>query len=165
MKTQLTRFALTFAAVILMLVIAGPAVAETQTFHDQSPFSILVPCANGGTGELVEGIAKINAVLSSTEDGAGGFHVHINLKFRGAGLGTVTGDTYRYHADIPEIFIDRLNETAGGAFNAAITYRVDVIGTGDAPTFSVDGHAQITVNANGVVTMEKGDFTLNETCR
>jgi hypothetical protein len=167
MKKNLVPFGLTlFAAALLLLVGAGSAAAETQTFRSQESFSIFVPCANGGLGETVQGIAKVHAVFGVTEDGAGGFHVHAQVKYRGSGLGDVTGDTYRFHADVPEFgfFADRLNETAGGAFNAAITFSIDVLGMGDAPSLRVTAHAQITVNANGVVTMEKGDFVPVETC-
>ena len=166
MNKNLVRLGLPLlAAALLLLVAAGPAAAETQTFRDQTTFSILVPCANSGAGELVEGIARIHAVFGVTEDGAGGFHLHSSFKVRGAGLGAVTGDTYRFHAEEPTIFFgDRVNDPAGPGFNASITFRIDVIGTGDAPTFSVDAHAQITVNANGEVTMERGDLTTNETC-
>lgn len=166
MKKNMARFGFAlFAAMLLTLVAAGPAAAATQTFRTQENFSIFVPCANGGAGELVEGIARVHVVIIENEDGAGGAHFHFSAQYRGAGLGTVTGDTYRFHADTPAIFIgNRVNATAGGAFNAAITYKVDVIGTGSAPTFTADAHAQITVNANGVTTMEKGDFTVTETC-
>jgi hypothetical protein len=166
MKKNLVRFGLTlFAVALLMIAGAGSAAAETQTFRDQGPFSVFVPCANGGAGELVEGLVKVHVVFGTTEDGAGGFHAHVQVKLQGAGLGSVTGDTYRLHADIPEIFYDRLNEGAGGSFNAALNYGVDAIGMGDAPTYRLDAHAQITVNANGVVTMEKGDpFFETETC-
>jgi hypothetical protein len=165
MKTHL-RFALTFAAAaLLLLAAAGPAAAETQTFRSQESFSIFVPCANGGLGEAVEGIAKVHAVFGVTDDGAGGFHLHTQFMLHGAGLGMVTGDTYRLHADVPEIdLFARLNETAGGAANAAFDVNIDLIGMGTAPSFHVTGHFQGTVNANGVVTMEKGSFDVVETC-
>jgi hypothetical protein len=164
-KKNLVRFGLTFcAAALLMFISAGPAAASTQTFREQSSFSVFVPCANGGSGELVEGIVKVHVVFGITEDGAGGFHAHVQVKLQGAGLGTETGDAYRLHADIPEIFFDRLNENAGGSYNAALDYSVDAIGMGDAPTYSLNAHAQVTINANGVVTMEKGDLTPVETC-
>jgi hypothetical protein len=166
MKKNLVRFGLTlFAAALLMLVGAGSASAATQTFHDQGPFSVFVPCANGGAGELVEGLVKVHIVVGITDDGAGGFHAHTQVKLQGAGLGSVTGDTYRLHADIPEIFFDRFNVGAGGSHNAALNYGIDAIGMGDAPTYRLTARAQITVNANGVVTMEKGSpFLETETC-
>ena len=167
MKNHVTRLALTLAAAAtLILAAAAPAAAATQTFRDQTTFSVFVPCANGGNGEVVEGLARVNVVFGTTDDGAGGFHAHTQVKLQGAGLGSETGDTYRYHADIPEIFYDRLNQTAGGGFNAALNFSVEVIGTGSgASTYTLSSNAMITINANGVVTMEKGSpFFVVETC-
>jgi hypothetical protein len=164
MKAIFTRCALTFAAAaVLMLGSAGAAAAETQTFRDQSPYSLFVPCANGGAGETVDGLLKVHVVLGETADGAGGFHLHAQVKLQGVGIGTVTGDSYRLHADEPFIFVgDRINDTAGGAFNGAISFNVDAIGMGDAPNFHGTFRFQVTENANGVLTMEKGVMT--ETC-
>jgi hypothetical protein len=167
MKSQITRLALPLAAAaLLVLVAAAPAAAATQTFRDQTTFSIFVPCANGGSGEVVEGLARVNVVFGTTDDGAGGFHAHAQVKLQGAGLGSETGDTYRFHADVPDIFFDRLNQTAGGAYNASLNFGVEVIGTGSgSSTYTLSSNAMITINANGVVTMEKGSpFITVETC-
>ena len=165
MKAQLPRFALTFAAAaILILAIAAPATAATQTFHTQDNFSVFVPCANGGSGESVDGIVKVHAVFGVTDDGAGGSHLHLNIKLQGVGIGSVTGDSYRLHADFPELLFipERENDNAGGSFNGAFNFNVDAIGMGDAPNFHGTFRLQVTFNANGVQTMEKGVFT--ETC-
>lgn len=156
MKAQLTRFALTFAAAaILMFAIAGPAAAETQTFRSQTSFSIFVPCANGGLGENVDGILKEHDVFGITEDGAGGFHAHLQIKLQGVGIGAVTGDSYQMKADVPFIFFDRLNDNAGGSSNFSFNFGLDAIGMGDAPNFHSTFRVQGTMNANGVVTMDK----------
>ncbi|HYQ83712.1 MAG TPA: hypothetical protein VEP28_06865, partial [Rubrobacter sp.] len=94
MKRNLVRSGLTlFAMALLMIAGAGSAAAATQSSRELTPISIFVPCANGGAGELVEGIVRRHVVTGITEDGAGGFHVHTSLQDRGALLGTVTGDT------------------------------------------------------------------------
>jgi hypothetical protein len=167
MKRNLLRLGLSLAAATLLIfATAAPAAAATQTFRDQTTFSIFVPCANGGNGEVVEGIAKVLVVVGTTDDGAGGFHAHTQVKLQGAGLGTETGDTYRFHADIPDIFFDRLNDTAGGGHNASLNFGIEVIGTGSgSSTYTLSSNAMITVNANGVITMEKGSpFVVVETC-
>ncbi len=164
MKSHVTRAMTLVGAVLLVLAAAAPAMAATQVIHDQGTFSVYVPCANGGLGETVEGLVKVRIVLVETDDSAGGFHGHFNAKLQGAGFGQVTGDTYRLHSDIPFIFATRLNDTAGGAENFAIDYSVDAIGMGDAPNFHLRARAQITINANGDVTMQKGDLVPEETC-
>ncbi|HYU32998.1 MAG TPA: hypothetical protein VEW48_12615 [Thermoanaerobaculia bacterium] len=165
MKKNLVRFGLTlFAVALLMIVSAGSAAAETQTFRDQTNFTIFVPCANGGLGEDVDGILKVHAVFGITDDGAGGSHLHLNFKLQGVGIGSVTGDSYQLHADFPEfeIFPERANDNAGGSSNIGINIGVDAIGMGDAPNFHATFRFQGTMNANGVITMEKGLIT--ETC-
>jgi hypothetical protein len=165
MKKNLVRFGLTlFAAALLMLVGAGSANAATQTFRDQINYSIFVPCANGGAGESVDGIVKVHAVFGTTDDGAGGTHLHLSVKLQGVGIGAVTGDSYRLHADFPEVIFlpERENDNAGGSMNGAFNFNVDAIGMGDAPNFHGTFRIQVTYNANGVLTMEKGVFT--ETC-
>ncbi len=163
MKACLTRFALTLAAAaLLILVAAAPAAAETQQFRDQTNFSIFVPCANGGLGENVEGIAKVHVVIGQTDDSAGGFHLHAQITLRGVGIGTVTDDRYQFHADEPFIVPNRINDNAGGSENFAFNFNFDAIGMGDAPNFHGTFRMQGTMNANGVITMEKGVIT--ETC-
>jgi len=163
MKAQLARFTLTFAAAaLLMLVLTAPASAATQQFRDQGPFTIFVPCANGGSGENVDGILKGHFVFGETTDGAGGTHFHTQIKIQGVGIGSVTGDSYRMQADIPVIFFDRLNENAGGSSNIGFDFGLDAIGMGDAPNFHATMRFQGTMNANGEITMEK-EF-ISETC-
>ena len=163
MKAQLTRFALSFAvAALLIITAAAPAAAETQPIRDQYPFSVFVPCANGGAGEEVSGILKLHVVIGETDDGAGGNHLHAQIKLQGAGLGVDSGDAYRLHADIPFVVPNRINENAGGSANFAFNFNIDAIGMGDAPNFHGTFRFQTTTNANGVITMDKGVFT--ETC-
>ena len=155
MKKNLVRFGLTlFAAALLMLVAAGPAAAATQSVRALESFSVFVPCANGGLGEEVEGIAKLHAVIGETDDGSGGTHLHAQITLRGVGIGTVTGDRYQYHADIPFIVPNRINDPADETFNGAFDFDLAVIGLGDAPSFNATFRSQITVNANGDVTMD-----------
>jgi len=156
MKAHLTRFALTFAAAALLVVVAtAPAAADTQTFRSQDTFSVFVPCANGGAGEVVTGILKVHAVLGETVDDNGGFHFHGDVKLQGVGIGSDTGDTYQLHADFPEFIADRVNDSVGDGFNASIDFSVAAIGLGGAPNFHDNLRFQITQNANGVVTMDK----------
>ena len=166
MKSHVTR-TLTLAAAGMLLFLAAtvPAAADTQVLHESDTFSVFVPCANGGLGETVDGLVKVHGVFSVTNDAAGGFHVRVKFTLKGSGLGDVSGDTYRIHADVPEFFFaTRLNETAGGASNAALDFSVDAIGQGGAPNFHLRARIQVTTNANGMVTMEKGDLTPEESC-
>jgi hypothetical protein len=162
MKKNMARFGFAlFAAALLLLVAAGPAAAATQTFRDQTNFSIFVPCANGGAGENVDGILKVLQVFGITEDGAGGFHGHLQIKLHGAGVGDVTGDTYQMHADIPFLF-EHVNDNAGGSETISVDFGLDAIGMGGASNFHATFQGHFTMNANGDVTVDK--VTITETC-
>src|SRR5687767_6789363 len=55
-----------------------------------------VPCANGGTGELVEFTVKLHLLLTETVDAAGGLHLTFHFQDAGTrGVGLVTGDVYQ----------------------------------------------------------------------
>jgi len=162
MKKNIARLGFTlFAAALLLLVAASPASAATQTFRDQTNFSISVPCANGGAGEEVNGILKVLEVFGITEDGAGGFHGNLQVKLHGAGIGDVTGDAYQMHADIPIAF-EHVNDNAGGSEVFTANFGVDAIGMGDAPNFRINFQGHFTMNANGEVTVDR--FNITETC-
>jgi hypothetical protein len=163
MNVQFSRFALTFAAAaILILAIAAPASAETQTMRSQENFTISVPCANGGAGEDVNGLLKTLTVFSITNDGAGGFHGHLQIKLHGVGIGDITGDTYELHVDSPFILFDHVNDNAGGTQTISANLSADAIGKGGAANFHVTIQGKFTMNANGVVTVDRFDIT--ETC-
>jgi hypothetical protein len=164
MKSHVTRFTLTFAAAAMLILFAAaaPAAAATDTLRTLEPISGFVPCANGGLGETVEGVVKLHAVFGTTDDGAGGFHLHAQAQLHGVLIGTITGDRYQFHGDYPFIFADRINENAGGSMNGAFNFGVDVIGTGGAVSFHSTWREQVTYNADGVLTMEK--IVMTETC-
>jgi len=159
MKSHLTRFALTFAAAaILTLAAVAPATAATQSTRDQQNFSIFVPCANGGLGENVDGIVKVHDVFGVTSDGAGGFHLHNDANVQGVGIGSVTGDSYRFR------FNGSFNEnfTAGGAQSVEETVNEVVSSMDSATTFTMTLRAKLTVNANGEVVVDR--FAPTATC-
>jgi hypothetical protein len=157
MKSHLTPFVMIFAvAAILILAATAPAAAATTSFHDQQPFSIFVPCANGGLGENVDGIVKIHQVLGFTDDGAGGTHFHIEANVQGVGIGSVTGESYRFRFNGSQ---DE-NATAGGAQSFEETIRNVVSSMDSDTTFTMTIVAKFTVNANGDVVVDRGAPTV-----
>jgi hypothetical protein len=159
MKNCLTRFAQTFAAVaVLMLMAAAPAPAATQSIRYQDNFSVLVPCANGGLGEEIDGFIKVHELVGVTEDGAGGFHFHAEANYHGVAIGSVTGDTYRIVFN--GVTFD--NDVAGGGETFDLILRGDAIGLGTASDFSTTIRSKVTVNANGDVVVDR--FVVTETC-
>lgn len=159
MKTCLTRLALTFPGVaVLMLMVAAPATAATQSIRYQDNFSVFVPCANGGLGEDIDGMVKVHELMGVTEDGAGGFHFHIEVNYHGVAVGSVTGDIYRIVFDGTTFD----NDVAGGGETFDLILRGDAIGLGTASDFGTTIRSKVTVNANGEVVVDR--FVMTETC-
>lgn len=159
MKNRLTRLALTFTAVaVLMLMAAVPATAATQTIRYQDTFSVFVPCANEGLGEVIDGFIKVHQLVGVTEDGAGGFHFHAEANYHGAAVGSVTGDIYRIVFN--GVTFD--NDVAGGGETFDLILRGDAIGLGTASNYSTTIRSKVTVNANGDVVVDRAVIT--ETC-
>jgi hypothetical protein len=159
MNTRLPRLALTFAAMAaLMLLAAAPATAASQSIRYQDNFSVFVPCANGGLGEDIDGTVRVHELIGVTEDGAGGFHSHIEVNYHGVAVGAVTGDIYRIVFDGSTFD----NDVAGGGEAFDLILRGDAIGQGTASDFGTTIRSRVTVNAHGDVTVDR--FVVTETC-
>ena len=159
MKTRLPRLALTFATVaVLMLMAAAPAAAATQSIRYQDNFSVFVPCANGGLGEVIDGMVKVHELAGVTDDGAGGFHFHAEVNYHGVAIGSVTGDIY--NITFSGVTFD--NDVAGGGEAFDLILRGDAIGMGTASDFGTTIRSKVTVNANGDVVVDR--FVFTETC-
>ena len=76
------------ASIGLSLVAAESASAQSTTSRQDVTFAVFVPCANDGTGELVQ----FNVTLLLVTDGLGQV-VHGNWQ-NATGVGLVTGDQY-----------------------------------------------------------------------
>jgi predicted small lipoprotein YifL len=130
---------------------ARVSAAVTTITNERVPFSQtnFVPCANGGAGELVQLEGSVHEVTRTTETGSGAFSFTLHINPQGVtGTGLTTGDTYqgtgaftlRGHLQQGEVF------TVTDVFN--------VIGPGPDNNFRAHTTFHFTVNANGVVTSE-----------
>ena len=156
MKTFLFRrrtLSLTLAILLVALSLAGPAFAQALaiTTNDFVPFAQinLVPCANGGAGELVllQGTLHIQQHITIN-----GNRVTIKSHFQpqGAdGVGLTTGDSYNAVGVTQEV--DTLALT-GGASEFTFINNFRLIGQGPDNNLQVHQTIHTTVNANGTVT-------------
>src|SRR5438128_2255567 len=88
------------AIAILALVAVGPimASATSTTTHVTLPFigpPFFVPCAAGGTGDVVVATGEMDAIFHSTVDDAGGTHIVLHIRPDITGEGLITGDRYK----------------------------------------------------------------------
>jgi hypothetical protein len=144
---------LTLAITLVALTLAGPAFAQALaiTTNDFVPFAQinLVPCANGGAGELVllQGTLHIQQHITIN-----GNRVTIKSHFQpqGAdGVGLTTGDSYNAVGVTQEV--DTLALT-GGASEFTFINNFRLIGQGPDNNLQVHQTIHTTVNANGTVT-------------
>lgn len=144
---------LTLMITLLILSLAGVAFSQALavTSNQFVPFAqaVLVPCANGGAGEivLVEGTLHIQ---SHTTINGNRVSLKIHFQPQGAsGVGLVTGDVYnatgvtQEHDAIP---------LTGGAFEFTFVNNFRLIGQGPGNNLQVHQTVHVTVDANGFVT-------------
>jgi hypothetical protein len=141
--------ALTLASSLAAAVSAAPALAITT--NDFVPFAqaVLVPCANGGAGEvvLISGTLHIQQHITINDN-----RVNIKSHFQpqgAGGEGLTTGDQYNATGVTQEQ--DSLPLTNGAAEFTFIN-NFKIIGQGPDNNLLVHQTVHVTVDANGVVT-------------
>jgi len=138
---------------ILTLTLAGVAFSQALaiTTNEFVPFAqaALVPCANGGAGEvvLVEGTLHVQNHLTINNNR---LSLKTHFQPQGAeGTGTVTGDKYRATGVTQEQdSIPLIN----GAAEFTFINNFKIIGQGPDNNFLVHQTVHQTINANGDVT-------------
>ena len=135
-----------------MLALSVAAVAQAEVVQNvQVPVvaSVLVPCANGGAGEIVDFSGVLHIVLSFTINGnnvSGKSHYQPQgLK----GVGQITGDSYNAVGVTQESIKGSLQN---GQFSATYVNNFRLIGPGPGNNLQAHENAHITINANGDVT-------------
>lgn len=157
MRTLIRK--LTYMAILtlaLSVASALPARASAMTFTANvniplDGFTVFVPCAAGGAGELIVLNGSLHDLFHITVDDLGGVHVKLHDNPQSlSGLGQTTGAKYQGTGVTQEEF--NLN---GHGLPSTDTF-VDnfrMIGQGPGNNFMVHENAHITINANGVVTV------------
>ena len=129
--------------------------ATTTTTNEQVPFSQLVsvPCANNGAGELVLISGTLHILTHQTISDAGHLQFKVHFQPQGAsGVGLTTGDTYRATGVTQQTVTVDLTDGAPQEFTFINNFRI--IGRGRDNNFLVHQTVHVTVNANGEVTSE-----------
>ena len=144
---------LVLAITLVALTLAGPAFAQALaiTTNDFVPFAqvSLVPCANGGAGELVliQGTLHIQQHITINGNRA---TIKSHFQPQGAGgTGLTTGDSYNAVGVTQEV--DTLALT-GGASEFTFINNFRLIGQGTDNNLQVKQTLHVTINANGTVT-------------
>lgn len=148
------------AAATLALALAPPVASQAAVVTNvQEPIDTFlgIPCANGGAGEVVHVTGTLHSLSSITMDGRGGIHGTDHFQPQGvSGVGLTTGATYRATWLLSGTFNFDLDDAPEEltAFND-----LRLIGQGRADNYLVHSVLHLTINANGVVTVDSFKFS------
>ena len=132
-------------------VASAAAETFTESFSIPIPFGFFVPCAAGGAGEEVVGGGNLHVLTHMTTNG-NRFTIKQQNNPQGiTGTGLTTGDTYRAVGATQVTFGQSF---VNGQSTNTFTDNFRIIGPGPGNNFLVHVTFHMTVNANGVVTTE-----------
>ena len=151
--TLFTKKTLNCLLTITVLTLTAAGVAFSQalaiTTNDFVPFAqaTLVPCANGGAGEvvLVEGVLHVQNHLTFNNNR---LSLKIHFQPQGAvGTGTITGDKYQATGVTQE------EDSTGiiGASKFSFINNFRIIGAGPDNNLQVHQLIEITIDANNII--------------
>jgi hypothetical protein len=126
------------------------AVAFRQNFRIPLNLSGLVPCANGGAGEVVDLSGNFHVLLHVTLHDDGRFVFKEHFQPQGiSGIGEETGDKYQATGVTQDITVQG---RVGVTTTAVNNFRI--IGQGPGNNLLVHVTFHVTVNANGTATAD-----------
>jgi len=124
--------------------------ALMQNFQIPINLSVLVPCADGGAGEVVDLSGDLHVLLHVTLHDDGRFVFKEHFQPQGiSGTGEVTGDKYQATGVTQDITV---RGRVGVTTTAVNNFRI--IGQGPGNNLLVHVTFHVTVNANGTATAE-----------
>jgi hypothetical protein len=150
------------AAVAVAAVFLGCALTASAavTTNDSQPLSsaIFVPCAAGGTGELVDLTGSLH-LLSTLTVNANVVSVSTHFQPQGArGVGETTGSVY----EATGVTHDRVSfQLDNGHGETSFVNNISVIGHGGAPNFRIHETTHVTMAADGTVTVSHDNVSVD----
>lgn len=130
--------------------------ATVFTSNEKQPVDelVLVPCANGGIGEIVHLTGTIHILIHTTVNG-NNFSTKYHFQPQGiSGIGQKTGLTYRGSGVTQEEIKGSLKN---GKYIDAFINNFKIVGNGI--NYRIHSNTHITVNANGETTATVDNFT------
>ena len=159
MKTDLARVTTCLVAVLAIMIATANGAVQVNDKTDIS-LTVFIPCAAGGTGEIVDLSGPLHTLISFTINGrnvSGKFH----FQPQGiSGTGETTGDKYQATGVTQESFKTSLQN---GQANLTFVNNFRIIGQGSGNNFLVHENLHINVNANGTLTVFHDNFSID--CR
>ena len=147
------------AVLVAMTIIGAQSVKAEVTQNISVPldgFSVFIPCANNGAGELVIFRGDLHILLSFTINNN---RVSGKDHFQPQGLtgtGSVTGDKYQATGVTQSMFSGSL---VNGQYQSTYVNNFRIIGQGPGNNLLVQEIAHFTINANGTLTVYFDNFS------
>ena len=121
-----------------------------------TPFQVTgtVPCPNRADGEDVLFSGEVHSRARTLFDGRGDLHIVVVENWRGvSGTGLITGAKYQVTSTTTVVHTFK----AGEVYTRRTT--IQFVGPGPGNNFYVHSRLTLRVNANGLVTVSRDDFT------
>jgi hypothetical protein len=150
------------ASVMLLVVFASlvsaiPAYSAVDTnMSVPVDISVFIPCAVGGTGEVVTLSGNLHILISTTVNAN---HISADMHFQPqgiSGIGSVSGDKYQ-GTGITRFSFEA--DVVAFPFVETLVNNFKIIGQGPGNDFLVHENFHLTINANGAVTASMDNFT------
>lgn len=121
---------------------------------------VFVPCADNGMGEFVDLSGDLHILIHVTISNSGRVTVKQHTQPQGiSGIGQSTGDRYRGTG------VTQSTQTFDGIdgfpFQTTLVNNFRIIGQGPGNNFLVHENSHITINANGEVTAEVDNLSVD----
>lgn len=156
MPTKLPALAICLVAALLIAIVPANAAVQVNDKTDIS-LGVYIPCAAGGTGEVVDLSGPLHTLVSFTINGnnvSGYFH----FQPQGiSGTGEMTGEKYQATGVTQESF---KNSFQNGQANSTYVNNFRIIGQGSGNNFLVHETLHFTVSAKGAVTVFHDNFSV-----
>ena len=141
----------------------APATTEVTHLLWTLAFSVWVSCANDGLGEEVVVTGRLRETFHTTLTAKGNAQIKLHSQPQGVkGVGAVTGMVWAATGVTQEITTARL-PTQGGAVNTFVN-NFRLIGPGPGTDLVLHHVRHFTINANGTVTVERGNEIPEVSC-
>lgn len=135
-------------------VTAKPSSITTNTVVPLS-LDVFIPCANGGSGELVHVEGNLHVLITFTVNGN---NVSGKTHFQPQGVtgtGLTSGDKYQATGVTQDHFKSSLQN---GQFSGTFVNNFRIIGQGPGNNYLIHSNTHITLNASGDVTADASNF-------
>jgi hypothetical protein len=158
----MTRFRSILALSALVLLAVGVTASRSEVVQNESVdftgFTVFIPCADGGAGELVVFEGNLHVLITSTVNGQ---NVSAKAHFQPQGLsgvGQTTGDKYQATGVTQD---HQKSSLQNGQASFTFVNNFRIIGQGPGNNFLVHQVVHVTVNANGDTTADHDRFTVD----